>query len=258
VDIPSGAPNLLNGLKAKDITVRGYTLRDDELASFLAVGHDLEMLIRLLEQVYVHVEGHFGDALNPNTSQPWTRTATSAVIANPRDMASSKPFWAVPLILAFEGIDTDSNLTPRDNERRDTHDPSNYSVTEKGKTTYFSGLLGVTYPGPGGNLTQPRSLSFIETIRDFKETNTTPARATVSLAEMYASNAAHEVLHSLTLGHSGGIMCARRKNNATDPMRFSLADEQLSDLRDIEQPEWPTKPNLKCGQGGATPPNCCP
>lgn len=173
-------------------------------------------------------------------------------------MASSQPFWTVPLILAFEGTNNDPALTPRENERRDTADPSNYSVTVKGKTTYFGGLLGVTYPGPGGNLTQPRSLSFIETIRDFKETNTTPAKATVSLAEIYASNAAHEVLHSLTLAHRGGIMCARRKNDATDPMRFSLTPEQLSDLRDIEQPKWPTKPDLTCGVSGATSPNSCP
>ena len=128
----------------------------------------------------------------------------------------------------------------------------------KNKTTYFGGLLGTTYPGPHGDLTQPRSLSFIETIRDFKETNTTPARATVSLAEIYTSNAAHELLHSLTLPHAGGIMCAGRKNDGTDPMRFSLTDEQLSELRDIEQPKWPTKPGLTCGVNGATPPDCCP
>jgi len=180
------------------------------------------------------------------------------VIGNPRDMVSSQPFWAVPLILAFEGTSNDSAITPRESERRETADPSNYSAMVNRKTTYFGGLLGVTYPGPGGNLTQPRSLSFIETIRDFKETNTTPARATVSLAEIYASNAAHEVLHSLTLAHSGAIMCARRKNDATDPMRFDLTDQQLSDLRDIEQPRWPIKPDRTCGVGGATPPNCCP
>jgi len=260
VNVPNGSQDLLNGQRARDITARGYTLRDDELQRFLDVAHDTSMLAGLLEQVYVRVQTHAGDTINPNTLVPWTRVMTSGVaLSNPRDTTSSKPFWAVPLVLAFEGTSNDPALSARENERRDTHDPSNYSIRLKGGgTQYFGGPLGFTIPGPGGNLTQPRSVSFIETIRDFKETNTTPAKATVTLAEIYTSNAAHESLHSLTLAHRGGIMCASRKNNVSDPMRFSLTPTQLAQLRDIEQPKWPTQPDAICGVSGATAPDCCP
>jgi alpha-tubulin suppressor-like RCC1 family protein len=260
VALPSGSPNLLNGQQAGTITARGYVLRDDELTQYGAVGHDMTMLKGLLEQVYVRVEPHSGDTVNPNAALTWTRVMTSGpALGLARDAASSKPFWAVPFILAFEGHGGDPALTARENERRGTHDPSNHSTPGPGGTTiYHGGLLGVTYPGPGGNLLQPKSLSFIETIRDFKETNTTPARATVTLAEIYASNAAHEVLHALALAHRGGIMCAKRKNDASDPMRFSLTPTQLSELRSLEQPKWPTQPDALCGLGGAVAPECCP
>ncbi len=262
VKVPSNTPNLLNGQRPRDITDRGYVLRDDELQRFLDVVHDTGMLAGLLDQVYVRVRRHEGDAVNPNTLLPWppppSRVLTSGVVLGwPRDTISSKPFWAVPLALAFEGRREDVP-NAREDERRDTGDPSNYSAVIEGKRRYLSGLLGVSYPGSGGALTQPRSLSFVETMRDFKETNTTPARPTVTLTEMYASNAAHETLHSLTLGHRGGIMCANRKNDTSDPMRFSLTRKQLSELRDIEQPSLTTQQPAICGEHGATPPDCCP
>ena len=63
------------------------------------------------------------------------------------------------------------------------------------------------------------------------------------------------VLHSLSLDHTGGIMCVARKNSRADPMGFKLTSAQMVQLR---QPTWmqlDTEP--VCGQGGAEEPECC-
>ena len=101
VDVPNGSPDLLNGQRPRDITTRGYTLRDDDLQRFLDVAHDTSMLVGLLDQVYVRVELHSGDAINPSTLLPWAQVMTSGVaLSNPRASAvcSGQPFLALVAI----------------------------------------------------------------------------------------------------------------------------------------------------------------
>jgi hypothetical protein len=259
VQVASGAPDLLNGQRARDITDRGYRLRDDELAFYLSTTHDTAMLSGLLEPLYIAVERHHGDAVNPQTLLPWTEVMLSDVGAGPRDVASSPPYWVVQVILAFQGRLGNAPDALRDT-RIATHDPSDFNSGTPARPSYSGGVQGVTFPGgqgaPAARLRQPRSLSFVETIRDFMQTNTTIG-PTVSLPDALSSNLAHEVFHALTLFHDGGIMCSKRKINAADPMRFSLTEPQKTLLRRIDGPLWTNPADVLCAPG-STAPTCCP
>ncbi len=255
VKVPSGKPDLLNNQRPEDITDRSYVLRDDELGDFLGVSHDLSLLKPLLEAVYVKPEEHSGDAVNPTPDLPWKGLLLQRdLILNPnadipRDTANSAAYWAVPVVLAFEGrqIPERPGITDRQQERLDTHDPSN-------KTS--SGFLGYSPAGAAGQ--EPRAVSFIESIRDWTLTTQAWFRPTISLTDMYRSNLAHETFHALSLAHRGGIMCATRKNYASDPMHFRLTRLQQAALREIQKPVTPSLDPAFCGENGATEPDCCP
>lgn len=79
-----------------------------------------------------------------------------------------------------------------------------------------------------------------ESIRDFDSTNTTCKRSTVPLAEYTRGTMAHEILHTLTLGHdgdhSGALMCAELKNDINEPRRSDITDAQKATLRSVLQP----------------------
>jgi len=85
---------------------------------------------------------------------------------------------------------------------------------------------------------------FAENIRDFKAGVKCPnISPTITLPEIYASNAAHEVLHALTLDHdgdtSGGIMCSAIKNYEDQPRRFEVTEAQRGRLRELQVPNRP-------------------
>jgi hypothetical protein len=263
VSVIGGQNDLLNKQTPGSIADRGYTIRDDELARALGTRADNNTLLRdLMAGVYIKIEEHAGDDLNPNPVIPWRPIVHVLDLIGstgtflPRDSVNSASFWAGPVVLAFEGKGAprpqqqQPPLTPRDEERLDTHDPT--------PATIRSGLLGYT-PVPAGVGNQPTCVTFVETIRDFAETNASSIRPTVTLAEMQQSNVAHEVLHALSLAHTGGIMCGTKKNYVKDPDRYSLTDKQLGALRGISEPAIGAGNDAVCGDPGAPPPpDCCP
>jgi len=122
-----------------------------------------------------------------------------------------------------------------------------------------SGVLGLTCGGGALCNTpadQPISATFVETIRDFAWTDRTSIKATVPAEDIYGTDLAHEVLHSLGLWHNGGIMCSTRKNNGSDPMRYKITDLQLSLLRKLSQPHVVEDKWDSCAT--MAEPNCCP
>ncbi len=130
---------------------------------------------------------------------------------------NSAVYWNVPLLLAFEA------------ERTSDNDPTGQAGPVNGRCS-----LGA----------QPVAAVFAENIRDFKAGVKCPnINPTITLAEIYASNAAHEVLHALTLDHdgdaSGGIMCSAIKNYADQPRGFDVTAAQLARLRDLQVPNRP-------------------
>jgi hypothetical protein len=220
-----------------------YYLRDDLLTSLTDRTHDLSLLKPLLESVYIKVMEHPGDAINTSPDLDWVRTMTEAQQQRlPRETVNSEAYWAVPLILAVEGVQRGGSVA------RSTHDPT------PPKNNSTSGLLGLTTQGD-----QPNSATFNETIRDFAATNTSILKPTVPVSEIYVSNQAHEVLHALTLWHNGGVMCATRKNYVKDPMRYQLTDLQRAQLRfNLTQPKGIFQQDWTCGVDDHVDPDCCP
>lgn len=254
----AGSPDLLNGQTPQSIADRGYAIRDDELARFLMVRHDWSLLEEKLREVYIRVEPHDGeldevlDEVNPSPLREFRRLIDPSrwlSEARSRDTASSGPFWVVPVVLAFEGQQEPqkASRSARDQERLDTHDPTT--------PTGFAMYSGSTVAPLG----QPTSFSYVENIRDAKETSGSPYRPTMSLGELLRSNLAHEVLHALTLHHNGGIMCATRKNYAQDADRYLVTPLQRATLRGVPGPGVAPNVNVACGTPGAPlPPDCCP
>ena len=164
-------------------------------------------------------------------------------------MANSDAYWSVPLVLAFEcNIPGNSTF---ENEH-DNHKPDNVVLS--------SGILGLTCGG-GAHCQDaadaPIAATFTETIRDFGWTDRSSIKPTVPVDEIYGSDGAHEVFHTLSLWHNGGIMCSTRKNNASDPMREKITDLQVSILRGIAHPQTSVDRLDECGSGFSDP-NCCP
>jgi len=261
VAIGGGQPDLLNNQPLGSIADHSYTTRDDEVSRALRLTAAGNTLLRdLLVQAFVRVREHAGDDINPNPVIPWRGTVRvlDLIVKNatflPRDARNSASFWVVPVVLAFEGLGAprDKALSLRDEERVDTHDPGIPPPDAN------SDLLGYTAV-PAGVGNQPTAVSFAETIRDFAETNASEIRATVPLAGLQSGNAAHEVLHALSLGHTGGIMCATRKNYIADTTGQALTVKQLAALRAIGEPAIGAGEGATCGKAGSPPsPDCCP
>jgi hypothetical protein len=193
-----------------------YYLRDDLLDSLTGLKHDTSMLARIMAQVYVRVE-EVDRAPVPflpfvhNLSDPDQNLMRGS-------FTNSAVYWNVPLLLAFES------------ERTSDNDPTGQAGPVNGRCSR----------GP-----QPVAAVFAENIRDFKAGVKCPNfNPTIALADIYASNAAHEVLHALTLDHdgdaSGGIMCSAIKNYADQPGRFDVTGAQLARLRDLQVPNRPS------------------
>ncbi len=222
---------------------RQYYLRDDEIAVLGQATHDLSFLERILKKAYIKIEKlDAAHAQNPNPSLPVTpRLEYASVASLPRDTANSPAFWAVPILLAFEGrgpANPLGNLIPWPTA---THDPG---------PPQAGGVLGVTQKGE-----QPYSVTFVETLRDFVVTDTTCIRPTDNLTTVHATNQAHEVFHALSLVHDGGIMCSSLKNYGS--VGHETTRRQLLTLRRLEAPFFEGR-DVTCGPSSPPPPDCCP
>ncbi len=218
-----------------------YYLRDDELTSVTSRQHDLTFITDLLTRAYIKVDTQH----NPIPLVPWHDPLTPQLLNSMTRLPSNAAAWSVPAVLAFE-LDTGPTSV-----YEDEHDNKRPSGVKS------SGVLGLACGGAGlchlpGD--EPIVASFMETIRDFAWTDRTSIKPTVPAEEIYGSDLAHEVLHSLGLWHNGGIMCSTRKNNATDPMRYKVTDQQLALLREVDRPHVVANQWVSCG----AEPNCCP
>lgn len=259
IDVEPGVPDgqtvyFVNGSKKDSASVEGslapflastnqtYYLRDDELANFTGRQHDLSFLTPLLAQAYIRV----GTEHNPAPLVPWaTRLTPQGLNGVPR-LPNSAPGWSVPSLLAFEVLIAGNSVY------RNEHD-------NNPGTLKTSGTLGLTCGGgplcglPGD---QPAAATFVETIRDYAWTDRSSIRATVPADDIYGTDVAHEILHTLGLWHNGGIMCSTRKNYAGDPMRYKITDQQIATLRKLTQPHVVDDRWDSCST--VPEPNCCP
>lgn len=162
---------------------------------------------------------------------------------------SGPEYWSVPLVLAFEAqIDGHSKY-------EDEHDgvPRDAAgvLISGARGGWASRVVGGSCKLPGE---QPVVVAYLETIRDFGWTDTSPARATIPADAIYPMDEAHDVLHALSLGHDGGIMCSSlnlyRDTTITQKQRLSL--------RTLDRPRV-LKPNdVICPSGKPPARDCCP
>ncbi len=253
---------------------REYYIREDHLGQYSQRQHDVAILRRLLEPAYIRTLGHPdlsnpADTLNANPLLGWNNTIDGAIderaiLGLPRDIGNSEPFWSVQLILALEGLHPALTIAferGTQNRRTSTNDPTQELTT---------GLFGLTVPSPPNPLRdlgatlwlqfrdKPVSVSFPETIRDAAATLTNARiRPTALVAQIYLTNQTHEVLHSLTLGHDGGLMCATLANYGR-PGGLDITRKQLARLRGISRPDAATPPDVGCPAPGNDLVNCCP
>jgi len=102
------------------------------------------------------------------------------------------------------------------------------------------------------------SVSFPETIRDACATlENDRIRPTTPVSTLYVTNQTHEVLHALTLGHDGGLMCATL-TEYSNPAGLDVTRRQLGKLRGIPRPDALTSPDVDCPGPGNDIVNCCP
>jgi hypothetical protein len=271
----SGVDTIAQQNAPPDSPDRAYYLRDNDMVEYGRRQHDLTILRAILERAYIRTVGdpdpaNPADTLNANPILPWASTIDGAIderiiLGLPRDIPNSEAFWAVQLILGLEGLAPQLTIAAErgvPNRRLSTNDPTQDTTT---------GVFGLTVPTPPRNPrrdlgtslwqqfeNQPVSVSFLETIRDATATLTnTRLRPTVPVTQIYVTNQAHEVLHALTLGHDGGIMCAARANYG-DPAGLDITPRQLERLRGIARPDADGAMDVTCpGPGGDTV-NCCP
>lgn len=269
-----GVDDIAHAGAMPDDPERAYYLREDDLRQYGEREHDLSMLREILEGAYIKVVGHpepdnASDTLNENQLIPWSSTIAGAldersIFSAGRDMRNSEAFWAVQLILGLEALRPSLTLVAErspENRAGSTNDPT---------LELSSGTFGLTVPTPpvplrdlGDSLwlqyrDQPVSVSFTETIRDTCATHGEDRiRPTTPVETIYVTNQTHEVLHALTLGHDGGILCATRTNYG-DPSGLDVTRRQLGKLRGLTRPDALTDPDVSCSDSGPDQVNCCP
>lgn len=248
----AGQADLLRGLAPAAIGPKQYLVRDDEVTALdnYLMPADYELTKQLLERAYIQltiVQEPAASAALPFVVLPGHPTQDRRYMTNSKIFAVDASFpthaayWSTHHVSAFDG-DELADLDPSFETKPGQPPSVNLGLTFQ--THYIDPRDGVTKG------IKPGSYVFMETLRDLyaKPPAWFPTpKATEAIVRQ--RNAAHELLHALTIPHPANandhIMCATPMVKA-DPRGGTMIDADVARLRAIGRPDLSSSPPNAC------------